>query len=86
MLDRLLELNIIPMLTLHHFTHPVWFHHQTPWHAADSIDTFSTLVEKLAGKFADGISLFVSFNEPLVWALVAYGDAKFRREKKIWRD
>ncbi|MCI0617289.1 family 1 glycosylhydrolase [bacterium] len=77
MLDRLLELNIIPMLTLHHFTHPVWFHHQTPWHAADSIEAFSTLVKKLAEKFADRINLFVSFNEPLVWALAAYGDAKF---------
>lgn len=25
MVDRLLELQIVPMLTLHHFTHPTWF-------------------------------------------------------------
>jgi len=77
MVDRLLELQITPMLTLHHFTHPVWFHKKTPWHTPESIGSFLQFAEKLVKRFADRISLFITFNEPLVWALAAYGDAKF---------
>lgn len=66
-------------------THPAWFYHQTPWHAADSVGAFSIFAQKLSEKFAGRIDLFVSFNEPLVWALAAYGDAKFPPEKKNWR-
>ncbi len=32
MIDTLLSLDIIPMMTLHHFTHPHWFHKRSPWH------------------------------------------------------
>src|SRR5262249_45337023 len=29
-----------PVVTLHHFTHPSWFHRQCPWHEKESIDAF----------------------------------------------
>ena len=77
MVDELIELDIIPMLTLHHFTHPTWFHQSTPWHLPESIEVFFTYAQKLIEIFSDRIKLFITFNEPLVWALAAYGDAKF---------
>lgn len=77
MIDRLLELQITPMLTLHHFTHPEWFHKTSPWHERRSVETFCEFANKIVERVADRISLFVTFNEPLVWALAAYGDAKF---------
>jgi len=30
--DILIENNIEPMITLHHFTHPLWFIKKYPWH------------------------------------------------------
>lgn len=77
MVDRLLELAIEPMLTLHHFTHPVWFHEKTPWHETAAIEAFAQFARKLAERFGDRIRLFVTLNEPIVWALAAYGDGKF---------
>jgi len=77
MVDRLLELGITPMLTLHHFTHPAWFHQISPWHTEKSIDAFSTFADKIASVFADRIRLYATFNEPIVWLLAAYGDACF---------
>jgi len=77
MINRLLELNIRPMLTLHHFSHPRWFHDYSPWHDEKSIEVFCKYVELIAQKFADRIGLFITINEPIVWLLAAYGDGKF---------
>ena len=77
MVDRLLELNITPMLTLHHFSHPSWFHHRTPWHQESSIEIFYEYTRKIIDIFHDRINLYITFNEPLVWLLGAYAEAKF---------
>lgn len=77
MIDRLLEHGITPMLTLHHFTHPVWFHTRSPWHAASSLGAFTRLTEHITNRLLDRIPLVVTINEPLVWLLAAYADAKF---------
>ncbi len=77
MLDRLLELDITPMLTLHHFTHPTWFHAKSPWHSDASVAMFIEFVAGVVERLGDRVNLFVTFNEPLVWLLAAYGDAKF---------
>lgn len=82
MIDRLCSLNIIPMLTLHHFTHPTWFHEKSPWHSAEAAGIFTKYVEKIVQRFADRIPLFVTFNEPVVWVLAAYGEGKFPPGKK----
>ncbi|GBE27597.1 MAG TPA: glycoside hydrolase family 1 protein [Bacteroidetes bacterium] len=77
MLDTLLKMGIEPFLTLHHFTHPVWFHAQTPWTSEAAQDVFCSFAEMLIKRFASKINYWITFNEPLVWVLAAYGDAKF---------
>ncbi len=77
MLDTLLEMNIEPFLTLHHFTHPLWFHSQTPWTSERAQQAFCRFADILLARFAHKIRFWITFNEPLVWALAAYGDAKF---------
>lgn len=77
MIDRLLEYDITPMLTLHHFTHPTWFHGSCPWHKPESIDAFRRFVAKVSARLLDRVPLVVTINEPLVWLLAAYADAKF---------
>jgi beta-glucosidase len=77
LVDKLLKLNIIPMLTLHHFTHPGWFHKRTPWIDESSIGSFANFTEKIIQRFYDKIPFFITFNEPVVWGLAAYGDGKF---------
>jgi len=77
MLDRLLEYGITPMLTLHHFTHPTWFHVSCPWHSDKAVAAFVRFAETVVKRVADRVPYFVTVNEPVVWALAAYADAKF---------
>lgn len=76
MLSGLHDRGITPMLTLHHFAHPTWFHERGPWHTSYAIDAFMRFVELLSDKLLDRVPLIITFNEPLVWVLGAYGDAK----------
>lgn len=77
MIDRLLEMNITPMLTIHHFTHPVWFHNASPWTSKDAIRVYFRFAEKIIRRFAVKVPYWISFNEPLVWTIGAYGAGKF---------
>jgi len=77
MLEKLRENEITPFLTLHHFSHPDWFHKECPWHEDKSIDVFLEFVKKVLEISSDLVDWYVTFNEPLVWVLAAYGDAKF---------
>jgi beta-glucosidase len=68
---------ITPMITLHHFSHPAWFHDLCPWHMPDSVIYFERFVKQIASRLLVDMPLIVTFNEPLVWLLAGYGDAKF---------
>ncbi len=77
MIDKLISLGIEPVITLHHFTHPSWFHDLSPWTESSSIEIFTKFAQKMVDEFAHKIKYWITFNEPQVWALAAYGDAKF---------
>ncbi len=77
MVDRLLELEITPMLTLHHFTHPEWFHRESPWHSDASVTAFAAFAEEVVRRLGDRVSKYITINEPMVWLLAGYLDAKF---------
>lgn len=77
MIDRLRELSITPIVTLHHFSHPRWFHDQTPWHSEQSVESFERYVARIRTELLADVPYVVSFNEPLVWALAGYADARF---------
>ncbi len=77
MIDSLLARGITPMVTLHHFTHPAWFHKLSPWHEDSSIERFQAFVEEVSRRLLKRVPYVITFNEPLVWLLAGYGDAKF---------
>ncbi len=77
MIQWLRDHGITPMITLHHFSHPAWFHRICPWHMPDSVIYFERFVKTITPRLLVGLPLVVTFNEPLVWLLAGYGDAKF---------
>jgi len=77
MIDYLLENKIEPFLTLHHFTHPTWFHEFSPWHSEKSVEVFLNYVEKILNRFGEKVKYWITFNEPLVWVMAAYGEGNF---------
>jgi len=69
--DILIKANIEPMITIHHFTHPLWFIKKYPWHTEASIDRFLLYTEKIVSKLK-GVRYWITFNEPYVLLLGGY--------------
>jgi len=69
--DILIKTNIEPMITIHHFTHPLWFIKKYPWHTEASIEKFLSYTEKVVSKIK-GVRYWITFNEPYVLLLGGY--------------
>lgn len=63
--------NIEPVVTLHHFTHPLWFMKKYPWHEDSSVEKFQGYVEKIISSLK-GVRFWITFNEPYVLVLGGY--------------
>lgn len=72
MVQGLLSRGIEPMVTLHHFTNPLWMTGQGGWENPDSVAWFRAYVEKVAGALGDKIDLWCTINEPGVMIANAY--------------
>lgn len=71
-LQRMKAAGVQPMVTLHHFTHPQWFHKETPWHSPESVAAFRRYA-KVCGEIVKGLDArIVTFNEPMVLLLGGY--------------
>ncbi|MEV0588373.1 family 1 glycosylhydrolase [Nonomuraea sp. NPDC050310] len=71
MVDGALERGLRPMVTLHHFTCPLWFSRRGGWAAADSGELFARYVEAAAPIFAAGVDHVCTINEPNMVAIMA---------------
>lgn len=67
MLQKLLSLEIRPLLTLHHFTNPMWFERQGGFESSSSIACFLKFVEYVVRHIGDLVSEYVTINEPNVY-------------------
>jgi beta-glucosidase len=71
MLMQLREREITPMVTLHHFTNPLWMADLGGWENEYSPQWFKTYVEKVVSSLGDLVDLWCTINEPMV--LLAQG-------------
>ena len=69
------EAGLQPVVTLHHFTHPTWFHRQTPWHAPESVAAFRRYARACAEVLRGLDAMVLTFNEPMVLLLGGYVQA-----------
>jgi beta-glucosidase len=69
MIDTARELGITPVVTLHHFTAPVWFAQAGGWGAADAVDRFAAYVERASSILGD-VEWIVTMNEPNMLAMM----------------
>jgi beta-glucosidase len=74
--DRLVELDLEPVVTLFHYTHPLWFHEKTPWTSTASVLAFSRFAGRVAAALGDAVRFWVILNEPLVFLLAGYLDGQ----------
>ncbi|MDD5167151.1 MAG: family 1 glycosylhydrolase, partial [Candidatus Omnitrophica bacterium] len=66
------ERNIEPIITLHHFTNPLWFANLGGWKNKNAALYFLRYAEKVVEAFCEKVKFWVTINEPMVYAYHAY--------------
>jgi beta-glucosidase len=72
MIEKLRALGIEPMVTLHHFTHPAWFHQAGSWPEAHALKHFLSFIDFVLVHLGKMIRWWVTINEPMVLVLGGY--------------
>ena len=76
LVDTLVELGLEPVVTLFHYTHPLWFHELTPWTSTRSVLEFGRFAGRVADALGDRVRFWVILNEPLVFLLAGFLDGQ----------
>ncbi|MBB4980974.1 glycoside hydrolase family 1 protein [Streptomyces nymphaeiformis] len=71
MVEGALARGLRPMITLHHFTAPLWFAERGGWTAPEAPEAFARFVRSAAPVFTDGVEHVCTINEPNMVAVMA---------------
>lgn len=77
MCDALLEANITPMITLHHFVHPSWFEQKGGFTDPANIHYFERYCAYVFEHFSDKVHLWCTINEPTIFTFQGYARGVF---------
>jgi len=77
MLRGMRERGITPMITLHHFSDPLWFYEMDSWENDEAPALFEKFVRKTVEALKEYCTLWCTINEPNVYALSGYVTGDF---------
>jgi beta-glucosidase len=63
---------IEPIVTLHHFTNPLWFAERGDWQNKNAVKLFLRYAEKVVRTLGDGVNIWATINEPTVHVYYSY--------------
>jgi beta-glucosidase len=72
MVRGLVERDMTPLVTLHHFTDPLWMVAQGGWENEKVIEWFSRYVERVVEALKEYVTYWCTINEPNVYAVSGY--------------
>jgi len=72
MMRGLLERGLTPLVTLHHFTDPLWLAEEGGWESETVAERFAAYVRKVVEALQEYVNLWCTINEPNVLAYVGY--------------
>ena len=72
LINRLLELEIKPVVTIYHWDLPSKLQNIGGWETSRTVDAFAEYTEILANKFADRVDRWSTLNEPWCTAFLGY--------------
>ena len=73
---RLVTLGLEPVVTLLHYTHPRWFHAETPWTSPRSVEVFGRFASRVARALGPRARCWTVLNEPFVLVLGGFLDGQ----------
>lgn len=77
MLRGLRQRGLTAMVTLHHFTDPLWVAERGAWESAEIITLFEKFVRKTVEALKEYCTLWCTINEPNIYALIGYANGAF---------
>lgn len=66
------ERDMTALVTLHHFSDPLWLAEEGGWENPEVIDLFAAYVLKMTESLKEYVSLWVTINEPNTYAFASY--------------
>lgn len=75
--DSLLAAGIQPMVTLHHFCHPMWWEEKGAFEKEENIADFVEFSEVVFNALKGRATTWCTLNEPAVFVIAAYFDGHF---------
>ncbi len=72
MIRGLHERGLRPMVTLHHFTDPIWIMEQGGWENEQTVEHFQAYVEKVVTALKEYVTTWCTINEPNVYSTMGY--------------
>ena len=88
-LEDLKKRNIKTIVTLWHWTSPIWFEKKYGWHKSKAVDTFLNYVRECTQRLSDLIGIYVVLNEPMIPLGMGYLAGSFppgyKNPWKFWR-
>ena len=66
-IEYMISKGIKPLLTIHHFTNPLWFEDMGAFENKKSPEIFLALVKKVVEAYGDIVSEYITINEPNVY-------------------
>jgi len=80
--DELVSNNITPVVTLHHFTHPIWFEEMGAFERKENIQYFISYSDTVFKFLNDLVPIWCTINEPAVFVSQGYFNGVFPPGKK----
>jgi beta-glucosidase len=74
--------NMTALVTLHHFTEPLWLYEQGGWENEAAVEYFNKYTAKVVEALKEYVSLWCTINEPNVFSTFAYVMGEFPPGKK----
>jgi beta-glucosidase len=89
-LGELREQGMAPMVTLHHFSNPLWFAARGNWAAPGAHEAFLPFVRKVVDELGDLVSFWCTINEPNIyatqgWIFGAWPPGRRNDVRGLWR-
>ena len=81
-IEYMLSRGIRPMMTIHHFTNPLWFEDMGGFTAPESVDIFMRFAERVVDTLGDLVEDYITINEPNVYATNSLFYGMWPPEKK----
>jgi beta-glucosidase len=82
MLRGMRDRGLTAMVTLHHFTDPIWFYELDSWENDESPALFEKFVRKTVEALKEYCTLWCTINEPNVYALSGYVTGDFPTKRR----